>query len=272
MSNRKNLLYTKILIDLEEYIKLLHIQERVNKQEDLINARLQKDVSGPSTSKETTLQSETSTEKNDNINNSQSGYGSNSINDELIKHITSLVTQQIQSQFQLTPQITNTQEGAGANDLISELPEPIIEKELTPELHPPSVVIHKSQLNDDFDNDRLITSVPKMFQERAKILVKELLPHSSDLTWDSSGTIFLDQESLPSSNIFKIFPYLFKRVQIPQNYPNLLELATKIASLGFGHLINKRLTLGLVRKKTIEDQEKIYQQIKTAKHWWYLGP
>ena len=58
MSNRKNLLHTKILIDLEEYIKLLHIQERVKKQQDLINARLQKDVSRPFTSKETPRKSE----------------------------------------------------------------------------------------------------------------------------------------------------------------------------------------------------------------------
>lgn len=267
--SKKHAMYTKILIDLEEYIKLLHIQERVNKQEDLINARLQKDISTASTSK---TDSEPQTENTQNVENSQSGYGASAVNDELIKHITNLVTQQIQSQFQLLPTTTNTQEGAGSNDLIKQFPEQIIEPESTAELKPPSIVIHKSQQNDNFDNERLINLVPAMFRERAKKLIKELMPFSSDLTWNSSGTIFLDQNSLPSSNIFQIFPYLFKRVQNPQNHADLLELATKIASLGLGHLINKRLTLGLNRKKTIDDQDKLHLQIKTSKHWWYLGP
>ena len=51
MSNKRNLLSTKILIDLEEYLKLLNIQERVNKQEELINARLQKETASNQHSK-----------------------------------------------------------------------------------------------------------------------------------------------------------------------------------------------------------------------------
>ena len=270
MSNKKPFVYTKILIDLEDYIKLLHIQERVNKQEDVINARLQKDITSQSTSKDNLPETEVP-ENNDNPKSSQSGYGANAINNELIKHITNLVTQQIQSQYKLVPQSSNTQEGAGANDLIAELPSPIVETE-TPEFQPPSIIIHKSQLNDNFDDNRLVNSVPPMFRERAKKFIKEILPYSSDVTWDSSGTIFLDQNSLPSSNIFKIFPYLFKRVKAAQSYPHLIELATKIASLGLGHLINKRLTLGLNRKKAVENQDFLHKQIKTAKHWWYLGP
>ena len=271
MSNRKNLMYTKILIDLEEYIKLLHIQERVNKQEEVINARLQKEKQP--TPETISAKDAESDEPLINIDNSQTGSGSNLINDDLIKHITSLVTQQIQSQFHLVPQQSNNQEGAGANDLIREIPEELPKpEEFKPENTPVSTVIQKSQLNDNFDNERLINSVPLLFRARAEKLLKDLLPFSSDISFTSSGTIFINQNSLPSSNIYQIFPYLFKPVKSPDNYPNLLEIATKIASLGLGHLINRRLTLGLIRKKAVPDQDKLHLQIKTSKHWWYLGP
>lgn len=282
MSNKKNIIYTKILIDLDEYIKLLHIQERVNKQEDLINARLQKDLSSSSKPKDNFVDNPIASTSKDNSKNnlnesqnsaepknSQSGYGSES---DLIKHITELVTQQIQSHLQSSPQTIFFQEGKGANDLISEIPDPIVEDPLNPDLQPPSIVIQKSQPHDNFDDERLINSVPSKFRERAKKLIEKLAPFKSDLTWDASGTIFLDQESLPSSNIFKTFPFLFERKPTSNIYPNLLEIVTKIASLGLGHFINKRLTLGLLRKKAIEDQDKIHEQIKNAKHWWYLGP
>ena len=127
-------------------------------------------------------------------------------------------------------------------------------------------------MNDEFDNERLINSVPDMFKNRAKTLLNSLLQFSNDLTFKADGTIFIDQTSLPLSNIFKIFPFLFKPVKSAESVPFLLQVATKIASLGLGHLIRKKLTQGLIRKKVILDQDKLYMQIKSSKHWWYLGP
>jgi hypothetical protein len=282
MLNKRNLFSTKILIDLEEYLKLLNIQERVNKQEELINARLQKETASNQHSKlaENQAANEDSVSANSEttVDNSQSGSGCNAINQDLLKEITSLVTQQIISKYQLTPclsnsNVINNQEGAGSQDLITEFPEEIPPKDLlSSENEPVSSVIHKSQMNDEFDNERLINSVPDIFKSRAKTLLNSLQQFSSDLTFKDDGTIFIDQTSLPLSNIFKIFPFLFKPVKSVETIPFLFEVATKIASLGLGHLINKRLTQGLLRKNTILDQEKLHMQIKSSKHWWYLGP
>lgn len=280
MSNKRNLLSTKILIDLEEYIKLLNIQERVNKQEELINARLQKETVTHQQSKlpEEPSEHTVATNSESTVDNTQTGSGSNAINEELVKQITNLVTQQIISQFQLTPSTSNTpvvnsQEGTGAQDLITEFPEEIPPKDpFSPENEPVPSVVHKSQMNDEFDNERLVNSVPNEFKTRARNLLTSLLKYSSDITFKADGTIFIDQTSLPSSNIFEIFPFLFKPLKLPDSKPYLLQLATKISTLGLGHLINKRLTRGLNRKGVIPDQDKLHMQIKTSKHWWYLGP
>jgi hypothetical protein len=278
MSNKRNLLSTKILIDLEEYLKLLNIQERVNRQEELINARLQKETESNQHSKLTETENSVPANSEITVDNNQSGSGSNAINQDLVKQITSLVTQQIISQYQLIPclsnsNVVNNQEGAGSQDLITEFPAEIPPKDLFGlENEPVTSVIHKSQMNDEFDNERLINSVPDMFKNRAKTLLNSLLQFSNDLTFKADGTIFIDQTSLPLSNIFKIFPFLFKPVKSAESVPFLLQVATKIASLGLGHLIRKKLTQGLIRKKVILDQDKLYMQIKSSKHWWYLGP
>ena len=108
MSNKRNLLSTKILIDLEEYLKLLNIQERVNRQEELINARLQKETESNQHSKLTETENSVPANSEITVDNNQSGSGSNAINQDLVKQITSLVTQQIISQYQLIPCLSNS--------------------------------------------------------------------------------------------------------------------------------------------------------------------
>lgn len=74
-----------------------------------------------------------------------------------------------------------------------------------------NVPVNKSDLNSTFDEKRLLTFVPKNHIKTAKFLLKEFEKRGDELTWNSSGTIFIQKIALPGSNIFNLFPLLFKK-------------------------------------------------------------
>lgn len=268
---------TKILIDIDEYQKLISLRDHLNKQEDKINARLEKEATTNLGESSKTLQDKFIPEPVGEAAGEQSGSGNtsskSSISDALIKSVTDLVTKQLQSQFQLIPLPHNSQEGSGANDLISQFPEPIDENVDKPiELMPTTSIVHKSDLSNHFEDESLLKLIPNKFKERAKSLLIQLQKHPSDITWTSNGTIFLGQNSLPNSNIFDLFPKLFKPLPHPEKTIYLLEIATTIATLGLGKYINQKLISGLTRKVPLKNSEQLKTKINSTKHWYYLGP
>jgi len=264
---------TKILIDIDEYQKLISLRDHLNKQEDKINARLEKEAIPNSAESSKTLQEKYVPEQSVE----QSGSGSTShhspISDNLIKSVTELVTKQLQSQFQLIPLQHNSQEGSGANDLISQFPEPIDDNVDKPvDVIPTTSTVHKSDLSGHFEDENLMKLVPNKFKEKAKSLLIQLQKHPSDITWTSNGTIFLGQNSLPNSNIFYLFPKLFKPVTDPEKTIYLSAIATTIATLGLGKYINQKLISGLTRRAPLSNSEQLKTKIQSTKHWYYLGP
>ena len=113
--------------------------------------------------------------------------------------------------------------------------------------------------------------MPKGLKKNAKFLLDQFDKRGNELTWNSSGTIFIDQKSLPESNIYDLFPKLFRKVANANKILNLREVASKIASLGFGYLINGRYTGGLSRKKPVPNEAELIEKIKSYPNWWYIG-
>lgn len=129
--------------------------------------------------------------------------------------------------------------------------------------------VFKNDTNDVFDESRLLGFVPKSKRKQAQELLKLFDKYASEITWNSSGIIYIEQVAIPNSNIFITFPYLFK-ASVPKNLPGFKELVQKIVDLGFGHLISFK------HSKT----NKIAQVPPTNLNlpneenvpWWYLGP
>lgn len=192
---------------------------------------------------------------------------------DLIKQVTEIVTKQLQSQFQLVPIEQNSQEGTGATDLISQFPEPIEDDTVKPlDVEPTTSIVHKSNLSNEFEDEKLIKLVPTHLQEKAKLLLVQIQKHPSDITWTSNGTVFLGQQSLPESNIFDLFPKLLKSVPHPEKINYLLQIATTLATLGLGKYINRKLLSGLTRPGPLFNQPELQTKIQRTKHWYYLGP
>lgn len=140
-------------------------------------------------------------------------------------------------------------------------------------LKPYSVNVVKDDLNTSFDETRLLALVPKSSLQNAKLLLKQFNDRANELTWNSSGTIFINQTSLPLSNIFELFPLLFKK-----NAPHItgfVDFVEKINDMGLSDLINVK-----IKSQNFEPNEitvgggnlttyKSEQFIDTP--WWYIG-
>ena len=127
----------------------------------------------------------------------------------------------------------------------------------------------KSQPHDVFDENLLIELVPSGFHARAKELLQKIHEFPMELNFGTDGTVFIDSQSIPNSDIKIIFPALFIRKN-KKVIPGLKELATKLASMGFGHLFFKGILKSLKRPNNYKISESAIDY-KKHKNWWYIG-
>ena len=111
------------------------------------------------------------------------------------------------------------------------------------------------------DEEKLLRLVPPRFRSHAKILLQQFNERGTELTWNSDGVIFVDQVAIPESNIFTLFPYLFK-----MKHPKTL--------LGFEDFVDKIDKMGLIHltvKKTPKARPKLGNPSSSEPNWWYIG-
>ena len=111
--------------------------------------------------------------------------------------------------------------------------------------------------------NRLLLFIPKGEKKRAKQLLSEFDQRPNELTWNSEGIIFVDQVSIPLSNIYTFFPLLFKKKQ-PKNMPGFEDFVAKIKQMGlFFDMQSEKET------KKITPQKMNGGALDA---WWYIGP
>ena len=122
--------------------------------------------------------------------------------------------------------------------------------------------------HDLFDVKRLLKIVPGTFKHNAEVLLKEFSKSPHSLTWNSDGVIFIDDVSIPNSNIFVFFPYLFK-TRYPKSLIGFDDFLEKIHEMGLSSLIKEK------RKKTSSATTfplTNHLESSSSQNWWYLGP
>lgn len=179
------------------------------------------------------------------------------------------------SNYQLTPKqnegLNINQKGEGPSDLLPPLAEDANFK-VAPD--PPGTTLDtKSEPHDIFDSNSLLEIVPEAFQKRAKELLEKIHEHSMDISFSTNGAVFIDGKSIPNADIKIIFPALFIRKN-KTAITGLKETATKLASLGLGHLFFKGILKSLKRpanyKFSDEDFAVNYKKHHIT-HWWFIG-
>ena len=107
--------------------------------------------------------------------------------------------------------------------------------------------------------------MPRRFKNNASKLLKFFNQNGEQITFNSSGTIFIDQVAIGKSNIFEIFPVLFKNKKTSNKIPGLNDFLEKLHGLGLTHLIS-------LKKVQIESPQKsIFPLSKESSNFWYLG-
>ena len=102
--------------------------------------------------------------------------------------------------------------------------------------------------------------LPK-YRRQAATLLHQFDTRGNELTWNSNGTIFIDQTSIPNSDIYVLFPYLFKQKH-PKHLSGFDDFINKIKDMGLDHLI-------LQRPPKVD--KVAFSNSKSEPKWWYLG-
>ena len=153
-----------------------------------------------------------------------------------------------------------------------EISEPTITSEVVTNQNPPpppfSAPIKQNDLADQFDAKRLLSLIPKRFKKQAEVLLKAFDERAEELTFDSNGTIYIDATSLPGSNIFLIFPTLFKQTKNRKTLQGFDEVIEKLTGMGLAHLIVKPNVLPKVKAAS---EKPLSSGNSSAKNWWFLN-
>ncbi len=119
----------------------------------------------------------------------------------------------------------------------------------------------------------LINVTPSGSKRKAANLLKQIESVPNQITFDSFGRIILDGVGIPGSNIYVIFPLLFKHKK-ESSLIGFNELKKKIDDLGYSDYLKSQVGRGKVKSKTIPNQMLTFDPSSTATNqpWYYLGP
>lgn len=119
-----------------------------------------------------------------------------------------------------------------------------------------------------FDEKKLLQRIGKEHRTRAQHLLHKLQERPNELSFDSSGTIYIDEESIPNSNIFKWLPLLFKK-RTPKGINGFENFRLKLEQMGLGHLV--QYPIDHKKASKIDDAIGGSFSSKNNSNWWYLG-
>ncbi len=121
---------------------------------------------------------------------------------------------------------------------------------------------HNQYVSDEM---KLLKTIPPRYRRQAATLIRQFENRGNELTWNSDGVIFIDQTSIPESDIFLLFPYLFKH-KFPKTLLGFEDFLQKIEEMGLSHLIlQKKFTK---RSKYLKSESKMEK--KDSTNWWFL--
>ena len=106
--------------------------------------------------------------------------------------------------------------------------------------------------------------MPPKYRKQAAVLLKQFTDRGTELTWNSDGVIFADQTSIPDSDIFVLFPYLFKHKH-PKNLTGFQDFLNKIDEMGLIHLTVKQ-----TKPKMFQPKVEPKVEVSSTPNWWFL--
>ena len=181
-------------------------------------------------------------------------YGSGLKKSQFIEKIASLVSQKLQPPIATTEWQNYNLNPPNVSILAS--------TNSTPALKFENVISNNK--NDKFDQKRLLKFVPSNFKEKARQLLEKIEQNPEQLNFSSDGIIYINKTSIPNSDVFHLFPYLFK-ARRPKSLDGFEDFLNQIHEMGLTHLIKSPISKSTITKT----QEAV---MSSGPNWWYLGP
>ena len=122
----------------------------------------------------------------------------------------------------------------------------------------------------NIDDKRLLSFVPQKYRKKAQALLQHFNARGNELTYDSSGIIYIDSVAIPNSDIFVYFPYLFKAKR-RKDLNGFEDFVKKIVDMGLNDLIFQKEINYQIEKSVKGLEEKDF---KDSNHrdinWWFI--
>ena len=251
----------KVLIDLDEYLRIESKQKHFEEQEKKFKEQLV--TSKIENQKENQVEQGSSGENIQTENTAIHQFDANTL-----KYLAQLVASELRGKVELEPESETNQIGSGASDFITQIPEPLTTN------HDPAyanaTLLIQGDENTPSNEIALLQNIPESFKSNAKKLLDAFSQRPDQLTWNSTGTIFINNISLPETDIYKLLPAAFRPTLSNRKLPGFQSFITQIATMGLAHLINNSLLRGLRRKYLISNANEIYKETING-NWWYIG-
>lgn len=187
--------------------------------------------------------------------------GSGEYQEDFINKISDLVTEKLAAKFSpITPNYHyyETSVPTVATEAVSENSSQPISY---------SVVLKKDDLNDKFDEKHLLSCVPKLHKQKALRLIQAIETQPQEITFDSKGEVYINAQSIPGSNIYKILPALFKQKK-SKTLQGFAEVLAKLTQMNLSHLLNHSIKTS--PKQSVNHGEG--RGSNDLDDWWYIGP
>ena len=109
----------------------------------------------------------------------------------------------------------------------------------------------------------------KKYQKSASSLLQHFNSRPNEITYDSSGTIYIDTVAIPNSDIFVCFPYLFK-AKHRKDLSGFNDFKQKINDMGLNHLIFRTEKNYQLETNSSKEQKQTHSKKDKEINWWFI--
>ena len=111
----------------------------------------------------------------------------------------------------------------------------------------------------------MLSFVPQKYRKKARSLLQHFNSRGNELTYDSSGIIYIDSIAIPDSDIFVYFPYLFKAKR-RKGLNGFQDFVQKIIDMGLSDLIFQKEINYQIEKSVKDSKGSNHSEL----NWWFI--
>ena len=139
----------------------------------------------------------------------------------------------------------------------------ILIEDTAPSSSAENIIQEKNLTFDKFDEKILLSKLKNNQNKKALEILRHIKDQPDQLTFDDKGTVFIEQTSLPNSNIYKLLQALLTS---KSNEPGFSSFVLKLQQMGLSRFIPKK------SQPPLDNSSSVPIPPYNLDQWYYLGP